>query len=160
MIRRYRPQEDHDALWRLKEQFELELGTTTGGSEKETTYRSKLDEAYRERYLRWADECVSEEDCIVLVERAEEPVSYAFVLPERYAMIWDAAVLNELFVEKSHRGTDVVDDLMEAVLEIAEGQDLPLNRLVLDVDRRNDRARAFYDRYGFDHWGEMIVRDL
>jgi ribosomal protein S18 acetylase RimI-like enzyme len=31
---------------------------------------------------------------------------------------------------------------------------------VLDVDRGNDRAKAFYDRYGFEHWGEMVARSL
>ena len=29
-----------------------------------------------------------------------------------------------------------------------------MDRIVLDVDRANERARAFYDR-----WGEMVVRD-
>jgi ribosomal protein S18 acetylase RimI-like enzyme len=28
------------------------------------------------------------------------------------------------------------------------------------VDRENDRARAFYDRHGFEHWGEMVARKL
>lgn len=160
MVERYRPGEDHDALWRLKEQFELELGTATGGSGKEAAYRSKLDESYRERYLRWADECVREQECIVLADRAGETVGYAFVLPERYAMIWDAAVLNEIFVAQPYRGTGVADDLMDAVFDIVEDQDLPLDRLVLDVDRTNERAQAFYDRYGFEHWGEMVAREL
>lgn len=160
MIRCYHHRLDSDALWTLKKQFELGLGSNTGGTGKESTYRSKVDETYRERYLRWAADCVSDEDCIVVAEEDDEVVGYAFVLPERLAMIWDAAVLNELFVDESHRGTDVATELMNAVIDIAEGQDLPLDRIVLDVDRENDRAQAFYDRYGFEHWGEMVARKL
>ena len=85
---------------------------------------------------------------------------YVFVLPQQLAMIWDAAVLNEIYVRPEYRATGVADDLMAAAVEVAESQDLPLNRLVLDVDRKNDRAGAFYDRHGFEHWGEMVARKL
>ncbi|WP_254524006.1 GNAT family N-acetyltransferase [Natrinema caseinilyticum] len=160
MIRRYDPHEDSEELWNLKKQFELELGSNTGGAEKESTYRTKLDGTYRDRYLQWAADCVNNEDCIVLAEVDGEVVGYAFVLPERLAMIWDAAVLNELFIKKSHRGTTVATELMDTVITIAEEQNLPLDRIVLDVDQENDRAQAFYDRYGFEHWGEMVARPL
>ncbi|WP_276279209.1 GNAT family N-acetyltransferase [Halorussus caseinilyticus] len=85
---------------------------------------------------------------------------YVFVLPQQLAMIWDAAVLNEIYVRPEYRGTGVADDLMDAAVESAADQDLPLDRLVLDVDRENDRAQAFYDRHGFEHWGEMVARKL
>ena len=85
---------------------------------------------------------------------------YAFVLPESHRFVWDAAVLNEIYVAPAHRGTGVADDLMDAGVAVARDQDLPLDRLVLDVDRENDRAKAFYDRHGFDHWGEMVAREL
>ncbi|MFB6126628.1 MAG: N-acetyltransferase family protein [Halolamina sp.] len=87
-------------------------------------------------------------------------VGYAFVLPERMAYVWDAAVLNEIFVVPAARGTGVADDLMDAAVALARDQTLPLDRLVLDVDRENDRAKAFYERHGFAHWGEMVARDL
>ncbi|MFP8958563.1 GNAT family N-acetyltransferase [Natrialbaceae archaeon A-CW3] len=87
-------------------------------------------------------------------------VGYVFVLPDEHAYIWDAAVLNELYVRPAFRGTGVADGLMERAIETAREQSLPLERLVLDVDRENDRAQAFYDRYGFDHWGEMVARSL
>lgn len=160
MIRRYRPESDAEALWTLKKQFELGLGATTGTEDKETAYRAKIDDEYRDRYLEWAAECVHTEDCIVLAEMDESVVGYAFVLPEDLAMIWDAAVLNELFVAESHRGTDVASGLMEAVLAIAENQSLPMDRIVLDVDPENARARAFYERHGFEPWGEMVAREL
>jgi ribosomal protein S18 acetylase RimI-like enzyme len=89
-----------------------------------------------------------------------ELAGYVFVLPQQLAMIWDAAVLNEIYVRPEYRGTRIADDLMDAAVGIAEEQDLPLDRLVLDVDRKNDRAKAFYDRHGFEHWGEMVAREL
>jgi len=45
-------------------------------------------------------------------------------------------------------------------LSVARDQSLPLDRLVLDVDPDNERARAFYDRWGFEPWGEMVAREL
>jgi len=76
------------------------------------------------------------------------------------AYVWDAAVLNEIYVAPEHRGTGVADDLMDAALDVAREQSLPLDRLVLDVDRENERAKAFYERHGFEHWGEMVAHDL
>ncbi|WP_137285114.1 GNAT family N-acetyltransferase [Halorussus salinisoli] len=85
---------------------------------------------------------------------------YVFVLPQQLAMIWDAAVLNEIYVRPEYRGAGVADDLMDAAVAFAHDQDLPLDRLILDVDRENDRARSFYERHGFEHWGEMVARKL
>ncbi len=160
-IRPYDPAEDRDALWDLKRGFELGLGTGTGNDEKRERYEEKLSEAYRERYLAWVERCVDEQgEAVSLAVSDGEVVGYAFVLPASLAFIWDAAVLNELYVRGEYRGTGVADELMDAVLATAADQDLPLDRLVLDVDRENERARAFYRRYGFEHWGEMVARPL
>ena len=166
-IRPYRPA-DADGLWQRKRDFELGLGADTGGDEKAGKYEAKLDADYREQWLTWVENCVAEEERCVTVAvdetaeagTADAIVGYAFVLPESHRFIWDAAVLNELFVSPADRGTGVADDLMEAVIDLARDQDLPLDRLVLDVDRENDRAKAFYDRYDFEHWGEMVAREL
>ncbi|MBX0323303.1 GNAT family N-acetyltransferase [Halomicroarcula sp. F13] len=160
MIRPYEAG-DAAALWECKQAFELELGTGTGDDEKAHRYREKLDADYRESYLQWVDRCVGEDERTVQVATDDdEVVGYVFVLPESMAHVWDAAVLNELFVAESHRGTDVADDLLEAALRVARDQSLPLDRLVLDVDPSNERARAFYDRWGFEPWGEMVARPL
>jgi ribosomal protein S18 acetylase RimI-like enzyme len=164
---------DAGDLWALKRGFELGLGTGTGGDGKAERYEAKLTDDYRERYLAWVARCVDEEPGCVLVADAGgvdgegtgdgdtgDLVGYAFVLPTSLAFVWDAAVLNELYVAPEFRGTGVADDLMGAALAHARGQDLPLDRMVLDVDRSNDRARAFYQRYGFEHWGEMVAREL
>ncbi len=184
-LRAYDPETDREALWSLKRGFELELGAGTGDDGKVERYEGKLTDAYRERYLGWVERCVASDPyCVTVAEvadadsrdadsrdadshdddsrDADEPslAGYVFVLPWDLAMIWDAAVLNEIYVPEPRRGTGVADALMDAAVELARDQDPPLPRLVLDVDRGNDRARAFYDRHGFEHWGEMVAREL
>jgi ribosomal protein S18 acetylase RimI-like enzyme len=153
---------DADSLWELKRGFELGLGTELGDDEKAAAYEAKLTDEYRARYLRWVDDCVaSDERCVTVSEAGDgELAGYVFVLPESMSFVWDAAVLNEIYVAPRHRGTGVADDLMDAALDLARGQNLPLDRMVLDVDGENDRAQAFYRRYGFEHWGEMVARSL
>ncbi|MEF8789013.1 MAG: GNAT family N-acetyltransferase [Haloarculaceae archaeon] len=165
-VRAYDPDRDREGLWALKRAFELELGAG-GGEEKAATYEGKLDPTYRERYLSWVDRCVADEACVFVAEpgdaaggAADGLDGYLFLLPERLAFVWDAAVLNEVYVRPERRGTGLADALMERAVAHARGQDLPLDRLVLDVDRENERARSFYDRHGFAHWGEMVARDL
>ncbi|WP_435333557.1 GNAT family N-acetyltransferase [Haloarchaeobius sp. TZWWS8] len=165
MVRPYDADTDADALWDLKRGFELGLGSGTGGDDKEELYQGKLTDDYREDWLAWVGRCVADDERCVTVatddgDGDDALVGYVFVLPERLAFIWDAAVLNELYVAPEYRGTGVADDLMAAAIDLARDQDLPLDRLVLDVDRENDRAKAFYDRYEFEHWGEMVARKL
>jgi len=152
-----------ESLWELKRGFETGLGEGTGGEEKAATYEAKLDEDYRERWLDWVGRCVDEQERCVQVAPSPEGdglAGYVFVLPESMAFVWDAAVLNEIYVRSEYRGTGVADDLMDAALAFAREQTLPLDRLVLDVDRENERARRFYDRHGFAHWGELVAREL
>ncbi|WP_368276158.1 GNAT family N-acetyltransferase [Halorussus marinus] len=171
-VRPYDPDRDARDLWDLKRGFELGLGSGTGGDDKRAKYEGKLTDEYGERYLDWAFWCVKHEPrCVTVADAGDagggdadaDPdalAGYVFVLPQQLAMIWDAAVLNEIYVRPEFRGTGVADDLMDAAVGLARDQDLPLERLVLDVDRENDRAKAFYDRHGFDHWGEMVAKDL
>ena len=161
MVRPYEPETDADALWSLKRGFETGLGEGTGSEEKQAKYDAKLTEDYRRRYLDWVARCVDEdEDCVQVAERDGDLVGYAFVLPESMAFVWDAAVLNEIYVEPAFRGEGAADALMEGAMTVARDQNLPLDRMVLDVDRENERAQSFYDRYGFEHWGEMVARPL
>jgi ribosomal protein S18 acetylase RimI-like enzyme len=171
-VRAYEPA-DGPALWELKERFERELGAL-GGEGKSTSYDGKLTAEYRERYVAWVDRCVERDPgCVLLAESEDEPdeanaenesapslAGYAFVLPGDLSLIWDAAVLNELYVREEARGEGVADTLLEGALDHARGQDLPLERIVLDVDGGNDRAGAFYRRQGFSNWGEMVAREL
>jgi GNAT superfamily N-acetyltransferase len=158
-IRPYDPGGDDEELWRLKRSFELELGGQDDA--KRRAYEGKLTDGYRRRYLEWVERCVADDPrCVTVADDGDRLVGYVFVLPERLAMVWDAAVLNEIYVEEDRRGTGVADDLIEAALELARDQSLPLERLVLDVDRENERARSFYERHGFEHWGEMVARPV
>jgi ribosomal protein S18 acetylase RimI-like enzyme len=176
-IRPYDAETDADALYDLKTAFERGLGESTGGEGKAAVYEGKLTGDYRERWLAWVDRCAAaDERCVTVAvdEGGEETggggrdagldgadlAGYVFVLPERLAMIWDAAVVNEIYVVPEHRGTGVADELMDAAVALAADQDLPLDRLVLDVDPANERAKAFYDRHGFEPWGEMVARSL
>jgi ribosomal protein S18 acetylase RimI-like enzyme len=170
-LRPYDPGDDADrqALWDLKIAFETGLGTGTGTDEKAAKYESKLDDAYRRRWLSWVDRCVDDEErCLLLaeadadigVDRTDGVVGYLFLLPERLAFIWDAAVINELYVTPDWRGEGVADALMDAAVAVAREQDLPLDRLLLDVDQDNERAYAFYERHGFEPWGEIVSRTL
>jgi len=159
--RPYDPERDREGLWACKRAFELGLGSGTGDDAKTEAYEGKLTDRYRERYLSWVDRCVADDPRCVTVAATEEDVGgYAFVLPEGLSLIWDSAVLNELYVDPDHRGSGVADELMEAAYAVAREQRLPLDRIVLDVDRANERARAFYARHGFEHWGEMVAREL
>lgn len=152
---------DANGLWTLKRAFELGIGAETGGDGKHATYEAKLTDDYRNRYLTWVERCVEEEArSLQVAVEGDDLVGYVFVLPESLAFVWDAAVLNELYLVPDQRGTGVGDDLLSAAIAVARHQDLPLDRLVLDVDRENERARAFYRRHGFTHWGEMVAREV
>jgi len=164
-LRPYDPATDDEGLYDCKRAFERGLGENTGGDEKASVYEGKLTDDYRDRWLAWVGRCVDDDERCVTVAVAEgsesgeeEVVGYVFVLPERLTMIWDAAVINELYVAPAHRGTGVADDLMAAAVDLAADQSLPLDRIVFDVDPANERARAFYDRHGFEPWGEMLAR--
>lgn len=160
MVRAYEA-DDAAVLWELKRGFERGLGEGTGDDAKASRYEAKLDEPYRESYLDWVDRCVAEEPrAVQLAERDRGVVGYVFLLPESLSHIWDGAVLNELYVVPDYRGDGVGDELISAALDVGREQDLPLDRLLLDVDRANERARAFYESHGFEHWGEMLARDL
>lgn len=153
--------DDAAVLWDLKQGFERGLGEGTGDDSKASRYAEKLDATYRESYLDWVKRCMTEEPrAVQLAERDGSVVGYVFLLPETLAHIWDGAVLNELYVVPEYRGEKVGDELVSAAIDVAREQDLPLDRLLLDVDRANERARSFYESFGFEHWGEMLARDL
>ena len=184
-VRPYDADADAEGLYDCKAAFERGLGANTGGDDKAVAYEGKLTDDYRESWLAWVDRCTADDErCVtVAVDGAGDGdrdagvdgagdgdrdagvdggavVGYVFCLPERLAFVWDAAVINELYVTPDRRGSGVADDLMAAALDLAADQTLPLDRVVLDVDPRNERARAFYDRHGFDDWGEMLSRPV
>jgi Acetyltransferases len=175
-VRPYEQSSHEEKLWDCKQAFERELGAKTGDSEKADIYNSKLTTTYHNRWLEWVSHCAAlDPGCIAVAtvddctqthssnKKATEVdgyAGYAFLLPGLFGFIWDAAVLNELYVVPSYRGEGVADALFEVILATAREQTLPVNRLVLDVDPENERARKFYDRHGCNRWGEMLTRSL
>jgi ribosomal protein S18 acetylase RimI-like enzyme len=158
-LRPYDHARDRADLWDLKSAFERELAT--GDEVKADRYADKLTDRYRARYLDWVERCVADEpDCLTVAATDGGLAGYVFLLPADLAFVWDAAVVNELFVRDRHRSTGLVDDLLECALDLARAQDLPLDRILLDVDATNDRAQAVYDRHGFEPWGRILARDL
>jgi ribosomal protein S18 acetylase RimI-like enzyme len=158
-LRPYDPATDRAALWDLKAAFEGDLAA--GDDEKTERYDGKLTERYRTRYLEWVDRCVADvPEAVVVAETTDGLAGYVVLLPEQLAFVWDAAVVNELFVRPAHRGTGLADDLLDRAIAVARGQDLPLDRVLLDVDGNNERAQAFYRRHGFEPWGDLVARDL
>jgi len=160
-VRPYDPAADWPALWACKRAFERELAAGDGA--KAARYEGKLTDDYRERYRSWVAGCVERDPGCVVVCEGEESDSlagYAFVLPADLAMIWDGAVLNELYLAPERRGTGAADRLLDAAVAHARGQELPLDRLLLDVAPDNERAAAFYERRGFEPWGEVVARDF
>lgn len=160
--RPYDPERDSTALWNLKEAFERELGAL-GGEKKTATYEGKLTDEYRERYLDWVAWCTERDpQCVTVAEAADADglAGYVFVLPEELSMIWDGAVVNELYVCESFRGTGLADDLLEAAYDCAREQAVPISRIMLDVDAENGPASGVYRRHGFEPWGELLARDL
>jgi len=160
--RPYDPERDAAALWELKQRFERELGGLGDGA-KAGTYDGKLTDEYRERYLAWVERCVERDsECVTVAESSDEGglAGYVFVLPGKFAMIWDAAVLNELYVREAVRGTGLADDLLAAAYECDRAQNLPVDRIALDVGTENDRAASVYRREGFEPWGSLVARDL
>ena len=161
IVRPYDPDADTEALYDCKAAFERGLGANTGGDDKAAAYEGKLTTGYREAWLAWVDRCTADDErCVTVAVDGGTLVGYVFCLPERLAFVWDAAVINELYVVPDRRGSGVADDLIAAALDLAADQTLPLDRIVLDVDPENERARAFYDRHGFDDWGEMLSRPV
>lgn len=162
MVRVYDASQDREELWALKDAFERGIGSDTGSEDKQTQYEAKLDDDYRERWFAWVERCLDDDERAIHVAPTDDGSirGYVFVLPDSLSFIWDAAILNEIYVKPGARGRGVADDLMDAALEFARDQDLPLDRMVLDVDRENPRAQGFYEKWGFDHWGEMVARDI
>lgn len=59
----------------------------------------------------------------------------------------DRLVVGDFYVAEAYRGTGLADDLLARASERA--RELGCGELALDVDVDNERALAFYEKYGF-----------
>ncbi len=64
----------------------------------------------------------------------------------------DALELHRLYVDASVKGAGVAKTLMDEALAWARGKDAKV--MYLSVWENNERAQAFYRRYGFEHVAE------
>lgn len=66
-------------------------------------------------------------------------------------------VVGDIYVKEPFRGTKLARELMEYAAERARAADIPQLRLDVDVD--NERARAFYERLGFETYRHQMLLD-
>lgn len=68
----------------------------------------------------------------------------------------DRQVVGDLYVRKAYRGGGLAGQLVERVAK--EAEERGASELYLEVDVANDRAKAFYDKLGFDlHRYELTI---
>lgn len=66
-------------------------------------------------------------------------------------------VVGDIYVKEPYRGTGLARDLMAVAAERARAEDVPELRLDVDVD--NERARAFYEKIGFETYRHQMLVD-
>ena len=94
----------------------------------------------------------------VLAESAGKIVGFAVIAIQRDHPSLDvqgSAEFRKLYVEANHHGTGVGAQLFEAALAVAEAHRRPV---WLGVFQLNQRAIAFYKKYGFEIAGEQIFQ--
>ncbi|WP_435128647.1 GNAT family N-acetyltransferase [Halobaculum sp. D14] len=70
----------------------------------------------------------------------------------------DRLLICDIYVDESRRGTGLADELVEQAT--ARARERGCAELTLDVDVDNDRARAFYERLGFETVRHTMVADV
>ncbi|ELZ37397.1 GCN5-related N-acetyltransferase [Halorubrum saccharovorum DSM 1137] len=70
----------------------------------------------------------------------------------------DRLVVGDIYVDEPYRGTGLASRLIERAAADAREQDC--GELRLDVDVDNERARAFYEKQGFEPYREQLTRDV
>lgn len=66
-------------------------------------------------------------------------------------------VVGDIYVKEPYRGTKLAPELMEYAAERARAVEIPQLRLDVDVD--NERARAFYEKLGFETYRHQLIID-
>ncbi|MEZ3164810.1 GNAT family N-acetyltransferase [Halorubrum sp. RMP-47] len=67
----------------------------------------------------------------------------------------DRLVIGEIYVAEPYRGTGLADRFVERA--VADAHDHGCEQLRLDVDVDNERARAFYERMGFEDYRKQMM---
>jgi len=116
-------------------------------------------ESYAKRYLRW---CWSKaKDGFFVAKIGDEIVGFIVCDDDWYSRYEGRTVgaIHEFAVDKSYQGHGIGRKLMEKCLEYLSGKDIELW-----VGEKNERAKKFYEEYGFREvgkhgiWVRMIRR--
>lgn len=70
----------------------------------------------------------------------------------------DRLVIGDIYVKEPHRGTGLARTLVETAADRAHHYGCDTIRLDVDVD--NERARAFYDKLGFEPYRYQLTLDV
>lgn len=70
----------------------------------------------------------------------------------------DRLVICDIYVEAPYRGTGLSRELVDRARKRAQESGFP--ELKLEVDVNNDRARAFYEKLGFEPTRHVMVTDV
>jgi ribosomal protein S18 acetylase RimI-like enzyme len=88
----------------------------------------------------------------------ERIVGYCKIGPVTFPGDWPASAmeLHQLYILGDHHGAGLAPALMDWALDAmrAEG----ISEVILSVYVDNDRARRFYERYGFEEIGQYIFK--
>lgn len=76
---------------------------------------------------------------------------FALYMRREEAKLRHKGMLALLYVRPAARGSGLADALMQHVVEIAAGE---VEELLLNVSADNQRARRFYERWGFAVYGQ------
>ena len=118
-------------------------------------YSSEDLESFRSSFgiAGWEKELEDPRFAFRIAEVEGVPVGYLKLGPMKLPVEPNgrALLLDQLYVLKGHHGTGIAQALMDWALE--EARSRGANELYLTVYIDNHRARAFYDRYGFEAVG-------
>lgn len=122
-------------------------------AEQVTFYRDRLS---TDEYRGWV--AVADHDGDPPSETDGEPCGLILTTVDEAPPVFDRPdrlTICELYVVPSHRGTGLADDLVARARQRA--RDAGCGELRLEVDTDNERARAFYDRHGFEPLRHTLV---
>ena len=101
----------------------------------------------------WEAELLDPAFAFRIAEAEDVPVGYLKLGPMKLPIEPNgpALLLDQLYILKEHHGTGIAHALMDWAIEEARRRDAEELYLTVYID--NDRARRFYDRYGFEDVG-------
>lgn len=100
-------------------------------------------------------ELQNEKDCCFFIEENGVPLGYIRFM-EDYSSLplmqqWKALELKRIYILQQHHGKGIAQQLMDFILSYAKSENYEV--IWLGVWEHNNRARKFYEKYGFINSG-------